>query len=342
MSIPMHNTSRGTPASPPAAGIYVPVPTFFAAEGTAAYDPVSPPLDLETQSKHSLFLVKGGIKGLVILGTTGEAVHITNKERNELIKSQRKTLDDAGYKDRPIIAGTATQNVEETLQQIQESKEAGAEAVLVLSPGYFATAVSQTGIQRWFEAVADKAVLPIMIYHYPGVTNNLHIAPSTFEKLAAHPNIVGTKLSHGIIDDQTLIAASPNIDHDHFSVFTGLGQNLLPVLAIGGVAAIDGLAGVFPRVVVRLFTLFNDSLAKGIGKKEVQEMRELQFRICQGEKLVARWGVVGLKEALARVWSFGGAKGARLPIAGGFEDGDGEWKKWEKVYEGLKKLEDSL
>ena len=80
-------------------------------------------------------------------------------------------------------------------------------------------------------------------YHYPGVTNNLYISPATIEKLAAHPNIVGTKLSHGIIDDQTLIAASPRIDHDHFYVFTGLGQNLLPVLAIGGVAAIDGLAG---------------------------------------------------------------------------------------------------
>lgn len=222
-------------ASPPPAGIYVPVPTFFAEEGTAAYDPVSPPLDLETQSKHSLFLVKGGVRGLVILGTTGEAIHITSKERNELIKSQRKTLDEAGYKDRPIIAGTATQNIEETIQQIKESKDAGAESVLVLSPGYFATAVNQTGIQKWFEAVADKAELPILIYHYPGVTNNLHIAPSTFEKLAAHPNIVGTKLSHGIIDDQTLIAASPNIDHEHFSVFTGLGQNLLPVLAIGGV-----------------------------------------------------------------------------------------------------------
>jgi hypothetical protein len=139
------------------------VPTFFAKEGTASFDTVSPPLDLETQSKHSLFLVKGGIRGLVILGTTGEAVHITSKERNELIKSQRKTLDDAGYKDRPIIAGTATQNIEDTLQQIAESKEAGAESVLVLSPGYFATAVNQTGIQKWFEAVADKSVLPIMI-----------------------------------------------------------------------------------------------------------------------------------------------------------------------------------
>ncbi|KAM0720151.1 hypothetical protein Q7P37_004287 [Cladosporium fusiforme] len=329
-------------SNPPPAGIYVPVPTFFAKEGTSAYDAVSPPLDLQTQSEHSLFLVKGGIKGLVILGTTGEAVHVTSKERNELIRSQRKTLDDAGYKDRQIIAGTATQNVEETLQQIEESKEAGAESVLVLSPGYFASAVSQTGIQQWFEAVADKAVLPIMIYHYPGVTNNLHIAPSTFEKLAAHPNIVGTKLSHGIIDDQTLIAASPNIDHDHFSVFTGLGQNLLPVLAIGGVAAIDGLAGCFPRVVVRLFNLFNDSLANGIGKKEVQEMRDLQFKICEGEKLVARWGVVGLKEAVARVWGIGGTKGARLPIAGGFEEGDKEWAKWDKVYQGLKQLEESL
>lgn len=328
-------------SSPPPAGIYVPVPTFFAKENTAAFDPITPPLDLETQSKHSLFLVKGGVRGLVILGTTGEAVHITSKERNELIKSQRKTLDDAGYKDRPIIAGTATQNIEDTLQQIQESKDAGAESVLVLSPGYFATAVSQTGIQKWFEAVADKAVLPVMIYHYPGVTNNLHIAPSTFEKLAAHPNIVGTKLSHGIIDDQTLIAASPNIDHDHFSVFTGLGQNLLPVLAIGGVAAIDGLAGCFPKVVVRLFNLFNDSIANGITKKEIQELRDLQFKICEGEKLVARWGVVGLKEALARVWDLGGAKGGRLPIAGGFED-DKEWSKWEKVYQGLKTLEEGL
>ena len=96
-------------------------------------------------------------------------------------------------------------------------------------------------------------------YHFPGVTNNLYIAPSTFEKLAAHPNIVGTKLSHGVIDDQTLITASPRIDHDHFYVFTGLGQNLLPVLAVGGVAAIDALAAVFPRVLVRLFNLFNES-----------------------------------------------------------------------------------
>ena len=179
-------------------------------------------------------------------------------------------------------------------------------------------------------------------YHYPGVTNNIFISPATFEKLAAHPNIVGTKLSHGIIDDQAMIAASPRIDHDHFYVFTGLGQNLLPVLAIGGVAAIDGLAGVFPRLVVRLFNMFNESIEKGMTRKQLQEMQSLQFRICEGEKLVARWGVVGVKEACARVWSMGSRTGGRLPLAGGFEDSEAEWSKWSKIYQGLKELEESF
>jgi len=206
------NGSRGAAASPPPPGIYVPVPTFFAKEGTTAYNQNSttPSLDLETQTEHSLFLVRGGIKGLVILGSTGEAIFIRKKERTELIASQRKALDEAGYKDRPIIAGTAGQQIDDTLELIQESKEAGAEYAMVLSPGYFASSTSQHGIQKWFEAVADRSVLPVMIYHYPGVTNNLYIAPATFEKLAAHPNIVGTKLSHGIIDDQVgLICRGP-------------------------------------------------------------------------------------------------------------------------------------
>lgn len=142
-------------------------------------------------------------------------------------------------------------------------------------------------------------------YHYPGVTNNLYIAPSTFEKLAAHPNIVGCKLSHGILDDTTLIASSPKIDHDHFFVFTGLGQNLLPVLTVGGVAAIDGLSGCFPRVLVRLFSIYTEASAKGATKKDVATMRELQFRICEAEKLIAAWGVVGQKESIARVWGLG-------------------------------------
>ncbi|KAF4548721.1 4-hydroxy-2-oxoglutarate aldolase-like protein 2 [Elsinoe fawcettii] len=328
-------------SSPPPNGIYVPVPTFFAKTSAADYDPTSPPLDLDTQTKHSLFLVRGGIRGLVILGSTGEAIHITNAERNKLISSQRKELDAAGFKDRPIIAGTATQNIEETLGQIKDAKEAGAGYAMVLSPGYFASAASQEGIAKWFEAVADKAVLPVMVYHYPGVTNGLYISPETFERLAAHKNIVGCKLSHGDIPDHTLIAASPKIDNKTFVIFSGLGQNLLPVLTVGGQGAIDGLAGIFPRTVVRLYQLYHDSSAKGTTKKDIDEMRDLQFRICQGERIVAKWGAVGIKESIARLWGFGDKEGARLPLQGGLQGGDAEWAKFKDVQEGLKKLEES-
>jgi 2-keto-3-deoxy-L-rhamnonate aldolase len=112
------------------------------------------------------------------------------------------------------------------------------------------------------------------------------------------------------------------------------------VLTIGGVAAIDALAGIFPRVLVRLYRLFLDSAAKGITTQDFAQMREIQYRICQGEKIVAKWGVVGTKEALARIWQLGDGKGGRLPLAGGFEDGDREWEgNWKKTFEGLKELE---
>ena len=141
----------------------VPVPTFFVSEGSPSFNPTSPPIDTETQTAHSLFLVRGGIKGLVILGSTGEAIFLQSHERHNLIKSQRKALDDAGYKDRPIIAGTATQNIDDTVAMIEDSQKAGAEYAMVLTPGYFAPATNQIGIRKWFEAVADRSPIPVLM-----------------------------------------------------------------------------------------------------------------------------------------------------------------------------------
>lgn len=98
------------------------------------------------------------------MGSTGEAVHLTSAERVELVSAMRKELEAQGYKDYPLIAGTAVQSIEETLQHLKESKEAGAQWGLCLAPGYFAGAVSQDGIAKWFEAIADRSPIPIMVY----------------------------------------------------------------------------------------------------------------------------------------------------------------------------------
>ncbi len=151
-------------ALPPAPGVYVPVPTFFASRSAPDYNAIAAPLDLKTQAAHAIHLAQCGIEGLVILGSTGEAVALTNKERFQVLSSVRTALEGAGFKDYPIIAGTATQSIEETVEQLIAAKEASAQWGLCLAPGYFASAVTQEGIKRWYEAVADQSPIPIMMF----------------------------------------------------------------------------------------------------------------------------------------------------------------------------------
>ncbi|KAI1735439.1 dihydrodipicolinate synthase [Xylaria scruposa] len=326
-------------AAVPPPGIYVPVPTFFVSKQAANYNAVAAPLDIETQIAHSLYLARAGIKGLVILGSTGEAIHLTNKERFEVLSRVRQAFEKEGFKDYPILAGTATQNIEETVDQLKSAKEAGSQWGMCLAPGYFAGASTQEGIVRWFTAVADQSPIPILIYYYPGVSNNVKITPSTFVTLAKHPNIVGCKLSHGDVSVHAQIASNPDIDHDHFRTFTGLGQQLLPVVAVGAAGAIDGSAGFFPKTVVRLYEL---SVKNQLSDEEAHERRRLQFKVSCIEELVVRFGTVGIKEAISRLRGFGDIDGTRLPLHGGIPGGDAEWVNWKSVADSVQEEEDRL
>ncbi|RDW62735.1 dihydrodipicolinate synthetase-like protein [Coleophoma crateriformis] len=323
-------------SSPPPPGVYVPVPTFFSSKSTAGH---TSPLDMATQSQHSLALARAGVKGLVILGSTGEAVHLSNSERFEVLASQRKALEAAGFKDYPIIAGTAAQHVDEVVQQLCSAKDAGAQWGLCLVPGYFSGASTQEGIIHWFTAVADQSPIPIMIYHYPGVSNNVKVVPSTYATLAKHANIVGCKLSHGDVSYHCQIASNPGIDHTHFHTFSGLGQQLLPVVSVGCAGVIDGTAGFFPRSVVHLYGL---SVKNPVSDAEVAERRALQYKLSVVEELVVRFGTVGIKEAIARVMGLGERDGTRLPLFGGIPGGDAEWENWKGAVGELEAVEKSL
>ncbi|KAI0534977.1 hypothetical protein GGR58DRAFT_480805 [Xylaria digitata] len=323
----------------PPPGIYVPVPTFFVGKQAANYNAVATPLDIDAQIAHSLYLARAGIKGLVILGSTGEAVHLTNKERFEVLSGVRQAFEQNGFKDYPILAGTATQNIEETVEQLRSAKEAGSQWGMCLAPGYFAGTSTQEGIIRWFTAVADQSPIPILIYYYPGVSNNVKITPSTFVTLAKHANIVGCKLSHGDVSVHAQIASNPVIDHDQFRTFTGLGQQLLPVVAVGGAGAIDGCAGFFPKTVVRLYEL---SVKNQLSEAEASERRRLQFKVSSIEELVAKFGTVGIKEAISRLRGFGERDGTRLPLHGGIPGGDAEWANWQALADSVQEEEDRL
>jgi len=332
----MMHPKVSTPGIPPPAGVFVPVPTFFKpAEHAKTTRQVA--VDVETQVEHSIHLAKSGIKGLVLLGSTGEAIHLSSDERKFLLSGVRKGLTDAGFLDYPIMAGVLTNSVDDALEQLQDAKEAGAQWGLVLAPGYFGVAVTQHNIVEWYTEVANESPLPILIYHYPGVTNNIQIATETYTKLAAHPNIVGCKMSHGNVSHHLQVSLDPEIDHANFKLYSGFGQQLFPIVSLGGSGVIDGLAGFFPKTVVQLFNL---SSSLPLDKAKMDLISELQYAVSSTEEMVGKYGIVGIKEAIFRVLGMGTMEGSRLPLRGSM--GEGEWEKWSKVVNRMKTLEDSL
>lgn len=137
----------------------MPIPTFFAARASAAYDATTtPPLDHDTQAAHAVYLARADIAGLV-----GEAVHIHPRDRRALLVRLGGALDQAGFPGYPLVAGTATSSVEETVEQLRDAGDAGAQRGMVLVPGYNAPVTPQEGIVAWFRAVADQSPIPILV-----------------------------------------------------------------------------------------------------------------------------------------------------------------------------------
>ncbi|KAF2876699.1 dihydrodipicolinate synthetase family protein [Massariosphaeria phaeospora] len=321
--------------SSPPTGVFVPVPTFF--KPASASSAVQPAVDVETQVAHSVHLAKNGIRGLVLLGSTGEAVHMSRQERFDMVSGVRKGLNDAGFPDYPIMAGVLINSVDEVLEWLEDFKKAGAQWGLVLAPGYFGPAVSQENIREWYTVVADRSPIPILIYNYPGVTNNILIPPETYNMLAQHPNIVGCKMSHGNVSYHVQVSLDPEIDHDKFKVYSGFGQQLGPIVFFGAAGVIDGLAAIYPKTVARLM---NMSEKRPIEPEVHEQIQKLQFAVSSAEEFVGRWGIIGIKEGVQRVLGLGNLEGGRLPLKGKLPDG--EWEKWNKTMSRMQKIEDSL
>ncbi|KAL1617834.1 hypothetical protein SLS54_007615 [Diplodia seriata] len=343
----------------PPDGVFVPVPTFFKPRSSPSQQAA---VDVETQVAHSVHLARSGITGLVLLGSTGEAIHLSRAERRDFLGGVRKGLEAAGFPDYPIMAGVLTNSVDEVQEWLEDSRDAGAQWGLVLAPGYFGAAASQENIVEWYTVVADRSPLPVLIYNYPGVTNNLLVSPETYVKLAAHPNIVGCKMyaplasafhsipqalspltlpsnnrSHGNVSHHVQMSLHPQIDAASFRVFSGFGQQLGPIVLFGAAGVIDGLAAIYPKTVSRLFAL---AAKRPVDDDTLKELRDLQFRVSAAEEFVGKTGILGIKEGVFRVLGLGNLEGGRLPLRGKLAEG--EWEKWAAETGRMDEIEKSI
>lgn len=97
------------------------------------------------------------------------AIHLSDAERQKVTKISREALNSNGFENVPILVGTGAGSAKETIKLCVEAKEAGADAAIVIHPGYFAFAMGKNrkAVTDYFTAVLDKSPLPIMIYNFP-------------------------------------------------------------------------------------------------------------------------------------------------------------------------------
>jgi dihydrodipicolinate synthase/N-acetylneuraminate lyase len=273
-------------------GVYPPLPTFF-----DEFDE----LDLATLRHHMRHVADSGIAGYVLMGSNGEAVHLSDVERTQVIETAKEVVGSSGNS-LPLIAGCGALSTRATIGYCRQAAQSGASFALVLPPSYFRGRMDTQALIAHYRAVADSSPLPVILYNMPDSAAGIDLDAATVCVLAEHPNIVGIKDSSGNVAKITQIVA--NVP-ETFQAFVGSASNLLPALVVGAVGAVAALANVFPHEVSMLQALFEAD--------EMEEARTLQARLIPANSAVTTvFGVAGLKAALEMTAGYGGKP--RMPL----------------------------
>jgi 4-hydroxy-tetrahydrodipicolinate synthase len=181
------------------------------------------------------FQIKGGIDGLVPVGTTGESPTLDFPEHERVIEL---TVEAARGRV-PVVAGTGANATTEAIELHSYARKAGAAACLSVNPYY--NKPTQEGLYRHFMTLADRVDLPIVLYNIPGRTG-ITMTPQTVARLNAHPNIVAIKEATGSLDMASEIMSLCDI-----TVVSGDDSLTLPLMSIGAKGIISVASNLLPR-----------------------------------------------------------------------------------------------
>ena len=180
--------------------------------------------------------IDAGIKAVVIAGTTGESPTLSDEEKLTLV---RRCKDYVGNRCL-IIAGTGSNNTAHSVALSVAAEEAGADALLVVSP-YYNKATPQ-GIYLHYLSICNAVSIPVIVYNVPGRTG-LDIPVSVYSQLASISNIAGFKEASS---DITKIIRIRNACGPDFAVWSGNDDQIVPAMAVGGSGVISVLSNLYP------------------------------------------------------------------------------------------------
>ena len=253
-------------------GILLPTTTPFDASGQISTGDIASNIKAWTER---------GVIGFVVLGSTGERVHLDEREYFEVIEVSRAASDSV------LIVGAGQQSTMGTIKEVKHAARAGADAVLVITPYFYRTAITQETLVSYYTAVADEAPVPVLLYSMPPLTG-IKIEPETVARLSEHSNIIGVKdSSSDVAGFRRTVELCPR----DFAVMTGNGTVLLDALRAGATGAILAVGCVVPEVCVEIFRAFKAG--------DEERAQTLQAKLTPlAAAVTTKYGSGGLKAAL--------------------------------------------
>lgn len=222
-------------------------------------------LDREGLARLVEHVLGGGVHGIFILGTTGEAQSLSYRLRYELTEEACRLV--AGRV--PVLAGITDTSMAESLRMAEHAAKCGAAGVVSAPPYYFAP--SQQELTEYYTELADRSPLPLYLYNMPSHVK-VSFDPKTVATLAAHPNIVGLKDSSANMNYfQTLLHLLR--ERSDFDLYIGPEELTAEAVMAGAAGAVNGGANIFPELYVAMY----DAATAG----DLARVKELQQRIMQ-------------------------------------------------------------
>jgi 4-hydroxy-2-oxoglutarate aldolase len=268
-------------------GIIPPLVTPFREDGS---------LDLPAFEANLESYAASDLAGYLVLGSNGEAASLEEDEKLALLRAARRL---AGR--RTLLVGTGLESTRATIALTRRAAELGADAALVLTPHYYRPQMTLEALRRHFEAVAEAAPIPVLLYSVPQFTG-LSFPPALAQAMAEHPRVAGMKESSG---DVGLLQRIVHSVPPSFEVLCGSAPTLyasLCVGALGGVLAVACCAPAPAAALYRAFTAGDHARARRIQ----EALSPLAIAV------TATHGVAGLKRAMDLAGRRGGA--VRAPL----------------------------
>ena len=222
-------------------------------------------------------MIAGGIHGMFILGTTGEAPSLSYSLRYEFIDRVCRLVNGRI----PVLVGITDTSMQESIKMAEHAAKCGAAAVVSAPPYYFAPA--QQELIEFYNSLADRLPLPLFLYNMPSHVKVI-FEPQTVKELSRHPNIVGLKdSSANMVYFQSLIHLLKN--DPNFSLLVGPEELTAESVMMGADGGVNGGANMFPKLYVDLYNAALDL--------DYERVRALQEQVMEISTTIYKIGKYG-------------------------------------------------